>query len=108
MLREAAFITEPLSPLSYNRQTAHLADPFPARMQRESSQEVGEINIQVLPALRFYETFPNIFTKYQAVVTTWTVTCPHGQPELETNQGETGSRGSLEHPTKRPELGGTL
>lgn len=46
--------------LSYNRQTAHLADPFPARMQRESIQEVGEINIQVLPALRFYETFPKI------------------------------------------------
>ena len=46
--------------LSYNRQTAHLADPFPARMQRESIQEVGQINIQVLPAVRFYETFPKI------------------------------------------------
>lgn len=44
--------------LSYNCQIAHLADPFPARMQRESIQEVGQINIQVLPALRFCETFP--------------------------------------------------
>ena len=26
------------------------------------------------------------------MVTTWTVTCPHGQPELETNQGETEQR----------------